>query len=89
MGLGSLSDFQALITAMDARGMKLIVDGVFNHTSSDSEYFDRYHRYADNDFIGACESLTSPYRSWFEFLNNDIPCGTGDYTCLLYTSRCV
>ena len=80
MGLGSLSDFQALITAMDARGMKLIVDGVFNHTSSDSEYFDRYHRYADNDFIGACESLTSPYRSWFEFLNNDIPCGTGDYT---------
>jgi glycosidase len=34
--LGTLADFNELIDALDARGMHLIVDGVFNHTSSDS-----------------------------------------------------
>ena len=76
--LGTLTDFNELITELEARDMYLIVDGVFNHTSSDSVYFDRYGRYPGND--GACESLASEYRDWFEFLNNDVPCGTGDYT---------
>jgi len=75
--LGTQADFDALIAALDARGMHLIVDGVFNHTSSDSVYFDRYHRYSGND--GACESLGSTYRDWYNFYNNDAPCGTGDY----------
>jgi len=76
--LGTLADFNELIDELEARDMYLIVDGVFNHTSSDSVYFDRYGRYPGND--GACESLASEYRDWFEFLNNDVPCGTGDYT---------
>ena len=42
----------------------MILDGVFNHMSSDSPLFDRYHHYAT---VGACESATSPYRSWFVF----------------------
>ena len=74
--LGGDAAFQSLVQAMEQRGMYLILDGVFNHTSSDSLYFDRYHRYGSD---GACESLSSPYRSWFNFLNSDIPCGTGDY----------
>lgn len=74
--LGGQSAFDSLITAMNARGMKLILDGVFNHTSSDSLYFDRYHRYAGD---GACESTSSTYRPWFVFLNPNTPCGTGDY----------
>ena len=44
--------------------MHLILDGVFNHTSSDSIYFDRYGRYPQ---VGACESQNSPYRSWYYF----------------------
>ncbi|HOU40734.1 MAG TPA: glycoside hydrolase family 13 protein, partial [Promineifilum sp.] len=75
--LGTQADFDALIAALNARGMHLIVDGVFNHTSSDSVYFDRYHRYSGNN--GACESLGSTYRDWYNFYNNDAPCGTGDY----------
>ena len=31
----------------------MILDGVFNHMSSDSPFFDRYHHYAT---VGACES---------------------------------
>ena len=44
--------------------MRVILDGVFNHLSSDSPYFDRYHHFAS---VGACESVNSPYRSWFYF----------------------
>jgi glycosidase len=44
--------------------------------SSDSPRFDRYAHYAA---VGACESLASPYRSWFVFHNADVPCGPGDY----------
>ena len=44
--------------------MRLILDGVFNHLSSDSAFFDRYHHYSA---AGACESAASPFRSWFTF----------------------
>ncbi|MBA3531686.1 MAG: Ig-like domain-containing protein [Ardenticatenales bacterium] len=56
--------FQELAAAAHARGMKIVLDGVFNHTSSDSIYFDRYQRFSQN---GACESTDSPYRDWYYF----------------------
>ena len=46
--------------------------------SSDSPLFDRYHHYAT---VGACESATSSYRSWFTF--RDVEPGTG--TCVSST----
>ncbi|GAB4157982.1 MAG: hypothetical protein Fur0021_27410 [Candidatus Promineifilaceae bacterium] len=76
---GDLATFQALAAAAEAQGIYLLLDGVFNHTSSDSSYFDRYSRYdvngnltspngpGVNDGSGACESVNSPYRSWFYF----------------------
>ncbi len=63
---GSLADFEALVDAADALGIVLILDGVFNHVSSDSIYFDRYGQYASS--LGACESNLSPYRDWFYFI---------------------
>nr|MBP7687347.1 hypothetical protein [Thermoflexales bacterium] len=45
----------------------------FNHLSSDSRYFDRYGHYAE---VGACEAITSTYRSWFYFTDVITP-GTG------------
>lgn len=69
---GTQAEFEALVTALNTRGMYLILDGVFNHVSSDSIYFDRYERYTE---VGACESATSPYRGWFYF--TDVPAGTG------------
>lgn len=63
--LGTLEDFRALVSEAQARGIRLILDGVFNHASSDSPFFDRYHRFETD---GACESLESVYRDWFFFV---------------------
>jgi len=48
-------------------GMRVILDGVFNHVGSDSVYFNRYGKY---NSVGAYQSHDSPYRDWFTF-NDD------------------
>lgn len=78
--LGGDSAFTALATETNRRGMQLILDGVFNHASSDGMYFDRYDRYGGTaPKIGACLSLGSQWRTWFNFTDNNVPCQTGDY----------
>ena len=75
---GTLADFHALVAGANSYGMKIVLDGVFNHASSDSIYFDRYSRWdgagnpttiGANDASGACESLSAPFTSWFTFFN--------------------
>ncbi len=61
---GGEEAFDHLIAEAHARGMKIILDGVFNHTGSDSRYFNRQGRY---DTLGAYQSPDSPYAHWFEF----------------------
>jgi glycosidase len=61
---GGNAAFIALAADLHSRGMHLILDGVFNHTSSDSIYFDRYGRYSQ---VGACEDDTSDFRDWYYF----------------------
>ncbi len=43
--LGDLGDFTELVEAAEANGMHIVLDGVFNHVSDDSKYFDRYYKY--------------------------------------------
>ncbi len=62
--LGGNAALAALLDAAEERGMAVILDGVFNHTSSDSIYFDKYSRYPGD---GAYESQTSPYYDWYTF----------------------
>jgi hypothetical protein len=43
-------------------------------------YFDRYDRLGIHDpNTGACLSLGSQWRSWFNFTDSNVPCQTGDY----------
>jgi glycosidase len=72
---GTEKDWESLVRHADRLDMRIVLDGVFNHMSSDSALFDRYHHYKT---VGACESLTSQYRSWFTF--HEVPAGTG--TCV-------
>ena len=75
--LGGDAALASLKAEAERRGMRLIFDGVFNHSSSDSVYFDLYHRYGPPD--GGCENLSSPYRGWYNFFNSNAPCSYGDY----------
>lgn len=75
--LGGNTALASLLTAMNQRGMHAILDGTFEDASSDSIYFNEYSRFQTT---GACQSLNSQYRSWFQFSNNNVPCGTSDYS---------
>ena len=43
---GTQKDWENLVKHANQRGMRIVLDGVFNHLSSDSPFFDRYHHYA-------------------------------------------
>ena len=62
--LGNENDFRALCGAAEAFGIRILLDGVFNHTGSDSIYFNRQGRYPEP---GAYQSKDSPYYSWYSF----------------------
>ncbi len=61
---GGEEAFDKLISEAQRRGIKIILDGVFNHTGDDSLYFDRYGKYGGT---GAYSNSESPFRSWFKF----------------------
>lgn len=61
--LGNKEDFRALADAAHTLGMKLILDGVFSHTGSNSIYFDAKKIFGG----GACSSPDSPYLRWYDF----------------------
>ena len=63
-GFGGEEAFDALLEGAHRRGMRVILDGVFNHTGDDSRYFNRYGRY---DTVGAWQSPDSPYVPWYRF----------------------
>lgn len=62
--LGTEADFRQLCREAKSRGIRVILDGVFNHTGSQSRYFN-----ADGFYPapGAAQSQDSPYFSWFSF----------------------
>lgn len=62
--LGTEKDFSELVEAAEDCGIRLILDGVFNHTGDDSRYFNRYGNYPE---LGAYQSQQSPYYSWYKF----------------------
>jgi glycosidase len=78
--LGGDAAFTSLSTELQRRGMQVILDGVFNHASSDGMYFDRYDRLGGSPpDIGACLSLGSQWRTWFNFTDDNVPCQSSDY----------
>ena len=62
--LGSEATFEALCQQAEAMGIRVILDGVFSHTGSDSRYFNREGNYST---LGAYHSKNSPYFPWYRF----------------------
>ncbi len=53
-----------LISEAKKRGIRIILDGVFNHTGNDSIYFNAKKKYPT---VGAMQGKESPYYSWYNF----------------------
>ncbi len=62
--LGTQQDFRRLCSEAAKYGISVVLDGVFNHTGSDSVYFNREGRYKEP---GAYQSQQSPYYPWYNF----------------------
>ncbi len=66
--LGTNDDLRDLFIKAESLGIRVIMDGVFSHTGSDSLYFNRYDRY---DSVGAWQEIRdgtpSPYTAWYRF----------------------
>lgn len=61
--------FAELVEAMHQRGIRVILDGVFNHCGSFNKWMDRERIYEQQEEYekGAFVSADSPYRSFFRF----------------------
>ena len=62
--LGDEADFRALCARAEELGIRVMLDGVFNHTGSNSVYFNAKGFYPT---VGAAQSKDSPYASWYHF----------------------
>ena len=62
--LGTEDDLKILIDEAKKRGIAIVLDGVFNHTGSDSIYFNQNANYP---CIGAVQSEESQYACWYTF----------------------
>ncbi len=71
---GTEKDLSELISEAKARGIGILLDGVFNHTGADSIYFNREGHYPS---IGAAAGKSSPYYEWYRF-GEEYPVG---YEC--------
>jgi len=63
--LGSEEDLRLLCEEARARGIRIMLDGVFSHTGSDSLYFNREGHYGKD--TGAYRDPDSPYAEWYDF----------------------
>ena len=55
---------ESLIAECKVRNMRVVLDGVFNHTGSDSIYFNKNANYPS---VGAYQSKNSEYYDWYTF----------------------
>ncbi len=62
--LGTEAEFTQLCQEAHKRGIKVVLDGVYSHTGSDSLYFNREGHFPG---LGAYQSKQSPYYNWYTF----------------------
>ena len=62
--LGTEAEFTAMCNAAHEKGIKVVLDGVYSHTGSNSLYFDKNRTFGGK---GAYCSKSSPFYDWFEF----------------------
>ncbi len=72
--IGTNEEFAELCDDVHRRGMKIVLDAVFNHTSAEHPWFDRFGQFDNGAF--SCEQ--SPYRNYYLFDHeNNYACWKG------------
>ena len=73
---GTEEDFKVLCEEAKKLGIRIVLDGVFSHTGSDSKYFNKLGTYKNE---GAYQSKESRYYNWYRFNNhpNEYECWWG------------
>ncbi|AKI96913.1 cyclomaltodextrinase [Kosmotoga pacifica] len=66
---GTLEDFRELCDRAHDMGMKIIIDGVFNHIGEASKWFNKLKLFGDN--TGAYNDPDSEFRDFFYFNGNN------------------
>ncbi len=66
--------FIELVKKLHERGIRVVVDGVFNHCGSFNKWLDREGIYLNREGynLGAYQSVYSPYRNYFRFKNKKV-----------------
>lgn len=59
----------SLSAAVHARGMRLVLDAVVNHTGSNHPWFNRFGRHPG---VGAYQSPDSRWRAWYMFQDHEV-----------------
>ena len=62
--LGTEEDFAELCSQAHALGIRVVLDGVYSHTGSDSLYFNKKGSFSGT---GAYQSRESQFASWYQF----------------------
>lgn len=62
---GTNEEFGLLCQKAEELGIRIILDGVFNHTGSNSIYFNKNGEYEE---VGAYQSKESEYYDWYNFI---------------------
>ena len=70
--LGTKDDLRRLVDGVHARGMRIILDGVFNHCGY---WWDKFQDVVRN-------GEASPYRSWFFIHSYPVDAGRQNYDCV-------
>ena len=68
---GTNKDLKALCDKAHKKGMRVILDAVFNHTGNDSRYFNEYNHFKE---LGAYQSKDSKYFNFYRkyYQNNQV-----------------
>ena len=67
--VGTNKDLKDLCDKAHSMGLKIILDGVFNHTGNDSKYFNEYNHF---DELGAYQSQDSKYFPFYrKYIENN------------------
>ncbi|WP_019613829.1 maltodextrin glucosidase [Psychromonas ossibalaenae] len=65
--LGTNALFAEMVEELHQRDMKIMLDAVYNHTSADHAWFDKYQRNSSEQPAGAYDNPASAYRRFYQF----------------------